>query len=118
MVKEIFGYVLILGGILDAWKYIWHVQAIRRTKTSKSHSRKFINAGIFQDLVKITYGVLIKDWFITLSCLLALIAMMIYFYTIYIFYPYRSRGLKNFKRPNIFYYILNSLLPNNKRKRL
>lgn len=118
MLKEIFGYILIVGGILDAWKYIWHVQAIRKAGSAKSHSRKFINAGIAQDFIKIIYGLLIHDWFITLSCFLALVAMEIYFYTIYLYYPYKGRGLKNWKRPNIITYTINSLLPNKYRKRL
>lgn len=118
MLVHIFGYILIIGGILDSWKYIWHVGSIIKVGSSKSHSRKFINAGIFQDLVKIIYGILIQDWFITLSCFMALVTMIVYFYIIYKYYPYRYRGLKNWKRPNLIKYTWNSLLPNKYRKKL
>ena len=116
--QTIFGWLLIVAGLLDAWKYIWHVQAIVKTKSAKSHSRKFANAAITQDIVKLFYGLIIHDMYIFLSTLFALVTMSIYFYTIYLFYPYRGRGLNGFKRPSLYIYIINSLLPNKIRRRL
>jgi hypothetical protein len=116
--KNIVGLALILAGLLDAWKYIWHIQAIHRVNTSKGHSRKFANAAITQDLVKLMYGIVIYDLYIILSTILALITMSMYFYTLYKFYPYRNRNKFNFKPPNILTYTVNSLLPNRIRRRL
>lgn len=116
--RDVFGLLLVLAGLLDAWKYIWHVQAIHKVRTASGHSRKFANAAITQDLVKLIYGIVIRDLYIILSTILALITMSYYFFTIYKFYPYRRRNKANFKRPNIILYTINSLLPNSVRKHL
>ena len=116
--KEFFGGALILTSLFDGWKYIWNAQAIKRVGTAKGHSRKFLNAAIINDLVKLTYGIIILDLFIIISSIFALGTMIYNYYIIYKLYPYRKRGLLNFKRPNIFIYIINSLLPNNIRRRL
>lgn len=116
--KNIVGFFLILGGILDAIKYTWHIQAIRKIRTASGHSRKFANAAITQDLIKLVYGFVIRDVFIIISTIFALITMTMYFYTIYKYYPYRNRKRPHFKRPNIFIYTMNSLIPNRLRQRL
>jgi hypothetical protein len=116
--KNSIGIVLVVASLFDAWKYIWNSQAIKKVKTAKAHSRKFMNAAIFQDLIKLVYSITIMDFYIFISALLALVTMCICFYTIYQYYPYRMRGCQNFKRPNIFVYLLNSLIPNNLRKKL
>ena len=118
MIKQIVGYILIAAGILDAWKYLWHIAAIKKAGTAKSHSRKFANAAITQDAVKLWYGVIIADMFIVISSIAALVTMLAYFYTIYLYYPYRYRSLINWKRPSLLKYFINSIQPNSKRKRL
>lgn len=115
---------MIWTGILDAWKYIWQAQAIRKIGTAKGHSRRFINAALHSDHVKTLYLIGIGivnskvDWYLLSSAVVALFTMSYLWYTIYLLYPYRQRGLMNFKRPNIFVYLVNSLIPNNLRKRL
>lgn len=116
--KNIVGAFLIGAGILDAIKYLWHITAIKKAKTAGGHSRKFANAAITQDLVKLVYGFVIKDIYIIISTLAALITMAMYFYTIYMYYPYRNRKRSNFKRPNLLIYTINSLIPNTIRKHL
>jgi len=118
MIKQIVGYILIFGGILDSWKYVWQAQSIIKVKIAKGHSRKFLNAAILQDLTKIMYGAVIGDIFIALSSLLTLITMTYCWYIVYRFYPYRCRGLLGFRRPNLIIYIINSILPNKLRKKL
>jgi hypothetical protein len=118
MIKELFGSLLVIASIFDAWKYVWNAQAIRRVGTAKGHSRKFLLAAIFNDTIKLIYGILIVDIFIILSSLLAMATMFYNFYTQYKFYPYRKRGLLHFKRPNILLYFWNSITPNRIRKRL
>ena len=116
--KQILGVALIITSIFDAIKYQWNANAIKRVGTARGHSRKFINAAILNDTVKLLYGIVIKDIFIIGSSLLALWTMFYLFYTIYKFYPYHKRGLNNFKRPNILIYLWNSLQPNYWRKHL
>ena len=116
--KELFGGLLIITSIFDAIKYSLQAAKIRHTKTAKSQSRKFINFAILNDIVKLIYGFVIIDWFIIISSILAIGCMLDLWYTTYIFYPYRCRGLMGFKRPNIILYFINSLLPNRLRKRL
>lgn len=116
--KDIIGGLLIITSLFDAWKYIWQGEAIKKVGIAKGHSRKFINAAIFNDIVKLGYGVVILDIFIISSSILALITMGYNFYIIYRYYPYRCRGLHGFKRPNLFAYFLNSLIPNKFRKKL
>lgn len=118
ILKELLGACLILTSLFDAWKYIWQAKSIIKVGTAKGHSRKFINAAMFNDIIKLGYGIVILDLFIIASSLLALVTMTYNFYTIYKYYPYRCRGLNGFKRPNIFLYLLNSFLPNRLRKRL
>jgi len=118
MLKEYIGYFLIFGGLFDSWKYIWQANSIIKVRLAKGHSRKFLNAAIFQDLIKLIYGITIHDIFITISSILALITMSYCWYIVFKFYPYRYRSLMNFKRPNIFVYFINSILPNRMRKRL
>jgi len=114
----IFGNLLIFTSMFDAWKYIWNAQAIRKVGTARGHSRKFLVAAIFNDTVKLIYGCLIFDIFIILSSILAMITMGYNFYTQYLFYPYRYRNLLNWKRPSIFIYLINALLPNRLRRHL
>ena len=116
--KEIFGVLLIVTSIFDAIKYSLQAAKIRHTQTAKSQSRKFINFAILNDIVKLGYGIVIIDWFIIISSILAIGCMLDLWYTTYIFYPYRYRGLLGFKRPNIFLYLFNSCLPNKIRRRL
>lgn len=116
--KDIVGGVLVLTSILDAIKYLWNAEAIKKVGTARGHSRKFLNAALFNDIVKLFYGFIIMDAFIILSSIMALITMGYNFFIVYWFYPYRKRGLINFKRPNIFIYTINSILPNQIRRRL
>lgn len=116
--KEILGGVLILTSIFDAIKYYWDAQKIREVGTARGHSRKFLNAAIINDFIKLLYGIVIMDAFIIISSILALITMIYDFWTVYIFYTYRGRGLNNFRRPGLMLYILNSFLPNKLRRHL
>jgi len=118
ILKESLGIVLIFTGILDGWKYIWQAQGVIKARTAKGHSRKFLNAAIGNDLIKMLYAVCIKDVFIFSTSVLALISMCYNYFIVYKYYPYRMRGCSNFKRPNIILFLINSALPNKIRKRL
>jgi len=115
---NIIGIILVITGIFDSIKYKWSSDKIKQAGTARGQSRKFINCAILNDTIRIVYAILIKDMYILLTSLLALYFMIVNFYYIYKYYPYRCRGLMNFKKPNIFLYILNSILPNQIRKKL
>jgi hypothetical protein len=116
--RDVFGILFIITGIFDAIKYVWNGKKIQLVGTAKGHSRKFINVAIINDIIRLLYGVVIKDIFIILTAIVALVCMGYLFYQIYKYYPYRMRGCGNFRRPNMFLYTLNSFMPNRIRKRL
>jgi len=118
MIKDIIGGLLVLTSIGDAIKYSLQARKIQKAKTAKSMSRKFINLALLNDFVKLNYGIIINDFFIVISSILALICMIDLFWQIYRWYPYRYRNLINWKRPSIFIYFINSILPNSIRKKL
>jgi len=118
ILKDALGGLLIVTSIFDALKYSIQARKIQKEKTAKSMSRRFINFALINDFVKFGYGIVISDWFIISSAILALICMIDLWYQIYWWYPYRMRGCSNFKRPNIFLYTWNSITPNKIRKHL
>lgn len=118
ILKDILGGLLIITSIGDAIKYYWAAQKIKEVKSAKGTSRKFLNAAIINDLTKLFYAIIIKDIFISLASILALVTMCYNLYIVYKYYPYRMRGCLNFKRPNLLLYIWNSITPNRIRKRL
>lgn len=118
ILKDIFGGLLIITSIGDAIKYSIQARRIKKEKTAKSMSRKFINFALINDFVKFGYGIVINDLFIICSSILALICMIDLWWQIYWFYPYRYRNLLNWKRPSIITYFINSILPNSIRKKL
>ena len=115
---NILGIIFLITSFFDAVKYRWNASKIRKYQSSKGHSRKFINVAILNDIVRLSYGICIHDLYIVLSSLLAIFFMGELFLMIYWYYPYKYRNLQNFKRPNIFKYIWNSILPNKITKRL
>jgi len=115
---NIFGLLLTFTGILDAAKYGLQGYKIQKAKSAKNFSRQFMNFALSNDLVKLAYGVVIWDFYIVLTSILALITMIYMWWQIFLWYPYRRRGLNGFRRPNIIIYVINSLLPNSLRRRL
>ena len=119
IVTEILRWLVLLSGILDSWKYKLLSNKIARLKTSREHSRTFLNISIFNRILLLLYSYFIlNDWVVTWSCIIALYTLIEAFYTMFVFYPYYKRGLKNFKRPSLWKYTLNSLIPNHIRQRL
>lgn len=114
-----FGVLLIITGLFDSLKYSWQAKKIRSLQSAKGHSRKFINAALVNDLVRFLYFVCVnRDVYLMLVTVMALYCMLDMFWAIYIYYPYKMRGMHNFKRPNIVLYTINSFLPNQIRRRL
>jgi hypothetical protein len=116
---ELWGIGLLITRFCDGYKYHIEANAIRRAKTAKGHSRKFINIAWGSDLYMLIYLLNNNiDWFMIISFIIALIFMTEHWITVYKFYPYKCRGLQGFKKPNLIIYLLNSLLPNKIRRRL
>ena len=117
--KTLVGMIFIVTGYFDAIKYIWEARAIKKARTAKGHSRKFINVAILNDIVKLTYGCLLVDFYIVVSSVIALGCMTYMFIQLYYYYPYRHYPrMQSIIRPSIFHYTWNSILPNKIRKRL
>lgn len=116
--KDVLGWLFIITATLDGVKYHWQSSKIRRFKTSKGHSRKFINAALLNGIIRLFYALAIVDGYLFWSSLVALICMTELFFSIYRFYPFTGRNLPNFRRPSVLTYFLNSILPNKWTKRL
>ncbi len=116
---KILTYSLFIMGIWDAYKYKIMSNKIAKYKSSKEHSRTFLNGSIFYRILLWIYAsVVLDDWVITWTCVIALFTLIEAFITMYNHYPYKRRGLKNWKKPSLWTYTINSLIPNQWRKRL
>ena len=118
VLKETFGILLIITGIFDAGKYSIQAWKIQKVQSARAQSRKFVLMAIGNDLIKTVYSVLILDIFIFVSSVLALFCMLHLWYVVYLFYPYKHRGLHHFKRPSLWKFTLNAMMPNRLRERL
>jgi hypothetical protein len=116
---DLLGLLLVLSGFFDGYKYHIEACAIRKAKTAKGHSRRFINWATAIDVYRLYYLFHNnQDIFLILATVLAILFMLEMWYTIYLFYPYRKRYQTGFKRPSILVYLVNSLLSNKVRERL
>ena len=112
-------WIVFSTSILDCWKYKIISNKISRLKSSREHSRTFLNISIIYRFFLLIYSFFIlDDWVIYGSCCFALYTLIEAFVAMYNHYPYKGRGLKNFKKPSLLKYTINSLLPNHIRKRL
>jgi len=118
MLKMLAGVCLIVLGLADGYKYILQAEKLRRTKSARGQSRMFINLAWGVDLGKIICGIIVLEKWLIITTLIGFICVMYLFFITYRYYPYRRRGLSNFKRPNIALYTINSWLPNSLRRRL
>ena len=115
---SISGILLTITGLCDGYKYHWSANSIRRIGTAKGRSRKFINAALINNLMRISHCILVGNLWVVLSSLFSLIFMIEHWFVVYWYYPYRKRTQFGFKRPSILLYLINSLLPNKIRRRL
>ena len=118
LLKEIFGILLIITGIFDAGKYSIQAWKIQKVGSARAQSRKFVLMAIGNDLIKTIYSVLILDPYIFLSSIAAMVCMLHLWYVVYKYYPYKYRGLHNFKKPNFIKFTVNAMVPNNIREKL
>ena len=117
--QEFFKYIVLILGILDSWKYHFLARKIARYKSSRDISRKFTNIGILYRIVLFFYAYfLLEDWVIAIGCIIAIFTLSETIYYGYLYYPYKEKRKKSFKRPSFLAYLWNSLLPNNLSKHL
>jgi len=121
IILSISGILLTITGIWDGFKYHWSASAVRKAKSAKGQSRKFINVAISNDIIRIIHCALLPDWWLVVSSIFALIFMLEHWIVVYIYYPYKTypkEKIIRLKRPNILRYFWNSLLPNKVRRHL
>ena len=110
--------VLILG-FMDAYKYKLMTQKVARLKASGQIPRKFLIWSILNRLVLLLYVWLeLNDWVLITTSIVGLYTMFEAFYYVYDYYPYRNRGLKNFRKPSIWKFIKDIFSKNKYGKRL
>ena len=119
MFIEFLGYSVLIMGIWDALKYRLISNKISRLKSCKEHSRSFFNGSIAFKFLFFLYGWLkYKDAVIMWTCAFALWTLIEAWYAMYLNYQYKNKKKKNFKRPSMGKYIINSFIWNKYRKRL
>ena len=119
MFWTILGIFVLIAGLLDSWKYRLLTSKIRIHKSSKGQSRLFTNVAIFHKLLLSIWSIFyLHDPVVAIATILALYTSCELWYTIWVYYPFKNRGRFGFKRPNVLYYIYNSLLPNKFAKKL
>ncbi len=114
------GVVLTVTGVFDSLKYHWEAQKVRLVEDSSGHSRKFINAAIINDVVRLVYFLTVKwDWYLLVASVVAVVTMLELYWMIYLYYPYETYPKrKTIRRPNLMTYIINSFIPNKFRSKL
>lgn len=110
---QLFGFIVLIAGVLDSYKYRLLVKKIKNLKSSNGVSRQFINIAIFHKIVLSIWAVFyLKDYVVALSSLLALYTSLELWYFCWKFFPFLGRGKFGYKKPKVLKYIWNSLLPN------
>jgi uncharacterized protein with PQ loop repeat len=115
---NIVGCIFCITGILDAFKYLLQGHKIQTMKSAQTISRQFLNFAIGNDIVKLLYGILIWDFYVTFTSVLALVAMIYMWWEVYVYYPYTTYPKNGQDRPPLMLYIWNSLLSNRIRPHL
>lgn len=116
---EILKYTVLITGIFDAYKYRLQAIKIGRLKSSGQISRLSLLYAMGHRIPLLLYvWLVLQDKILIIISGVALYTMFEAFYYTWNYYPYRERGLKNFKKPSIFKFIKDTLEPNKYGKRL
>lgn len=116
---NVWGIILVVCRIYDAYKYHLSSAKIRKVKTAKGHSRDFGNIALGVDFFMLVYFIFYNfDWYMIVSTIVMIAFVIEYWLTVYFYYPYRMRGCVHFKRPHILKYFINSIQSDRTRKRL
>lgn len=116
---EILKYVVLITGIFDAYKYRLQAIKVCRLKSSREISRMSLMYAIFHRIPLLVYvWLILNDKILIIISCMALYLMLEAFYYVYNFYPYRNRGLKNFKKPSMWIFLKDIFSKNKYGKRL
>lgn len=116
--KDVLSVLIIYLGIVDGWKYLRQKQKIVRMKSSKDVSRLFSLSAFLCDIGFVAYTILIREPVLIFVRVFALYTTLDLYYHVYLYYPYKERFKRNFRRPNLRTFIINTLQPNNIREHL
>jgi len=110
---------VLVGGVLDAYKYKLMTQKVARLKESGQIPRLFLVWSIFNRVGLLLYvWLLLHDLILITTSIIALYTMFEAYYYVYDYYPYRGRGRKNFKKPSIWKFTKDIFSKNKYGKRL
>ena len=116
---DIFGWLLIYIRFVDGWTYKILADKIKKVGLANGHSRKAANLHILINLWMVLYFIFhTHDIYMAIAMAINTGFVVYYWNIIRIFYPYKFRGLTNFKKPSLIKYTINSLMPNKFRKKL
>lgn len=117
---DLLGIIIIVCGILDGIKYYWESSKIKMTKSSRDVSRKFLVCGIATHICIIICYCLKRSLYIPMLIvwIIGLIFLLQTYWICYLYYPYKKKRNKSFKRPSILYFTWNALIPNCWRRHL
>ena len=111
--------LVLVFGFMDAYKYKLMTQKVGRLKASGQIPRKFLVWSIANRIVLLLYVWLeLNDIILITTSVIALYTMLEAFYYVYEYYPYRCKGLKNFKKPSIWKFTKDIFSNNKHGKRL
>jgi len=117
-IKVLKGIVL-LTGFMDSYKYKLQAQKVCRLKSSGQISRLALLYAILHRVPLFIYvSLVLKDTILIAISFIALYTITEALYYTYRYYPYRNRGLKNFKRPSFYKFIKDTIEPHKYGKRL
>lgn len=103
---EILKYAVLITGIFDGYKYRLQAIKVCRLKSSREISRMSLMYAIFHRIPLLLYvWLVLNDKILIIISCMALYLMIEALYHVYAYYPYRGRGLKNFKRPPMWAFV-------------
>lgn len=118
MLYFIVDLLVAIAGFADGFRYRILSNKIRKYKSTKGHSRRFMMSGIFVKSLILFKGLMYRDWALIVLAITGLLCLIEYYILSYIYYPYKYRGLAHFKRPSFLRFFINSILPDSYKKRL
>ena len=107
---------LAIAGYYDGEKYLSQVWKIQRKKTSGAISRFFILKAWLIDIGLMGYVIFNypHDYILLLTRAFPIFTVGYLIYVVYLMYPYKQKGLNNWKRPSFFEFLKDSFRPKGK----
>lgn len=116
--KDILAVIIVYLGIIDGWKYLRQKQKIVRLNSSKDISRLFSISAFVCNFGFLVYVVLINDPILIFVRAFSLYTTLDLYYHCYLYYPFKDRFKRRFKRPSLRKFIINTFQSNDSKERL